>query len=424
VAEDSEQLSRYRRARQDFFARHGARWPATLADEFDLLAPLNLKRSEADEILNAAGNLGRIYQRAAQLLRQFSDEALLELGVPNHLLRFVRCVIPGIADCVVGRFDLVRTENGYKLLEFNTDTPGLMVEAFSVGPEVCCDAGMGDPNPEGEQILTQALSDAVRAGIAYVGEENCEGANVVVTSASHFIRDVAMAEYLCRLLASLSARYAPIASLSIDAEGLYDPEGRRIDVLYRVFPLQFIGNEIFQPRGITRDPKMGGMLQRLVERGRLAIINPPFSFLLESKALQAVIWNMADSELYFTADERKLIAQHMLPTYLDPPADNSGYVVKPIYGSEGDSVTVMASDGRVISQSERTTFSDEPMVYQQHVAVPALELMTEFGPRKLHLITSCFLISGTPTGICVRAGEKITDASAWVLPICVGADSG
>jgi glutathionylspermidine synthase len=90
---------------------------------------------------------------------------------------------------------------------------------------------------------------------------------------------------------------------------------------------------------------MGGTMLRLVESRQLAIINPPFSFLLESKALQAVIWNLADSGTYFTADERKLIRRHMLPTYLDPPTDNSAYVVKPIYGGEGDTVSVMAPDG-------------------------------------------------------------------------------
>jgi glutathionylspermidine synthase len=419
VVKDSgrDALSRYRKARQDFFARCGGRWPGTVTDEFDLLAPLDLSRSEADEILNAAGNLGRIYQRAAELVRRLSDEALRELGVPDDLLKLARWSIPGMADCVVGRFDLARTESGYKLLEFNSDTPGLMVEAFSVNAEVCRDAGKANPNNRGEEILIEAFSDAVRAGDEYV-EAKDRGEPSFVIASGHFTRDEAMAKYLCSVLVPLSARYAPVAALSIDAKGLYDPEGRRIDVLYRVFPLPHIRGGTFQPREMAPDPVMGGVLQELVVNRRLAIINPPFSFLLESKALQAVIWNLAESGLYFTAEERELVERYFLPTYLDPPADNSDYVMKPIYGAEGDSVKVMTGDGRVISQSQRTTHSDKPMVYQKRVAVPAPELMTEYGPRRLHLVTSCFLISGTPTGICVRAGEEITDETAWVLPVC------
>ena len=217
-----------------------------------------------------------------------------------------------------------------------------------------------------------------------------------------------------------SAQYAAIESLAIDADGLYDPGGNRIDVLYRLFPLQLFRNELFQARGAPIGPGMGGAVLRLVERRQLALINPPFSFLLEGKALQALIWNLSGSNIFFTEEERRLIAQYMLPTYLDPPIDNSAYVVKPSYGAEGDSVTVMAVGGAVMSQAMCTTYSDRPMVYQKHVELPAPERMTEFGPRKLHVVTSCFLISGKPAGICMRAGDCITDESAWVLPVCIG----
>jgi hypothetical protein len=64
------------------------------------------------------------------------------------------------------------------------------------------------------------------------------------------------------------------------------------------------------------------------------------------------------------------------------------------------------------------------MVHQKRVDVPALELMTEYGPRKLHLVTSCFLVSGIATGICVRARDEITDELAWVLPVCIGSSRG
>ncbi|HKF47074.1 MAG TPA: glutathionylspermidine synthase family protein [Terracidiphilus sp.] len=425
VAEDgsSDALFRYRKARQDFFARHGGRWPGTVADEFDLLAPLDLSRSEADEILNAAGALGRIYERAAQLVRRFSDAALSELGVPEDLLQFARCSIPGMADCVVGRFDLARTDSGYKLLEFNPDAPGLIVEAFSVNAEVCRDAGKANPNHRGEDVLVEALSDAVQAGVEYTGRRNLREPNFVI-AAGPFARDAAMAQYLCGLLAPLMARSAPVAALSIDSNGIYDPEGRRIDVLYRVFPLRYIRAGIFQPKEVASDRAKCGTLQSLVENRRLALINPPFSLLLESKALQAVIWNLAESGSWFTAEERQIIARYFLPTYLDLPEDGAEYVVKPAYGAEGDSVRVMAGDGRVITRSARSTHSDEPMVYQKRVPIPALELMTEFGPRRLHLVTSCFLISGTPAGICVRAGEEITDESAWVLPTCISSGRG
>lgn len=410
-------LCRYRSERREFFARYGARWPGTLADEFDILAPHQLSRAEADEILNATASLARIYERAAQLLRRVSDQAFLEMGVPTYLVPAVRCAIPGMADCVVGRFDLARTEHGYKLLEFNADVAGLLVEAFSINAEVCRDAGKEDPNKSGETDLVHALTDAVRAGLNYVGKMETEHANVVVTSCGRCIRDVASAEYLCRLLEAFPARYSPIESLGIDAEGLYDPRGNRIDVLYRAFPLRFIRNEMFLPRETPIHPQMGGLVLRFVERRQLAIINPPFSFLLESKALQAVIWNLFESGQYFAEDESRLISRFMLPTYLDPPSDNTAYVVKPAYGAEGDTVKVMSHGGRVVCQSSCATHSKQFMVYQKHVDLMPSEIMTEYGPRRLHLVTSAFVLAGKPSGICMRAGGPITDDSAWVLPV-------
>jgi len=413
-------LREYRRSRLKFFARYGARWPETLADEFDLLAPCELGRAEADEILNATASLARIYGRAAQLLRRLSDGALLQMGVPGYLLPTVRRTIPGMADCVIGRFDLARTEHGYKLLEFNADVPGFLVEAFSVNTAVCRHAGKEDPNECGERDLVQALTEAVQAGIKYVGRIEGEHANVVVTSGGRYPRDRAMAEYLCRLLEAFPAQYAPIESLGIDAGGLYDPSGSRIHVLYRFFRLQLIRNELFRPRGTSVEPEMGGLVLRFVERRRLAIINPPFSFLLQSKALQAVIWNLFESGQYFAEDERRLIERYMLPTYLDPPPDNTAYVVKPVYGAEGDTVKVVTPAGGVVGQSVYTSYSDQLMVYQKYVDLMPSEMMTEYGPRTLHVVTSCFLLAGKPSGICMRAGEAITDESAWVLPVCIG----
>ena len=274
-------------------------------------------------------------------------------------------------------------EDGYKLLEFNADGPGLLVEAFSINAEVCRDAGKEDPNEGDESILAGALSEAIQAGRDYVGKSARGGANVVVTSAGHCVRDRAIGRYLCQLMEPFSAQYAAIESLAIDADGLYDPGGNRIDVLYRLFPLQLFRNELFQARGTSIGPEMGGAVLRLVERRQLALINPPFSFLLEGKALQALIWNLADSNIFFTEEERRLIARYMLPTYLDPPIDDSAYVVKPSYGAEGDSVTMMAAGGTVMSQAMCTTYSDRPMVYQKHVELPAPETNDRVRPTQV-----------------------------------------
>jgi glutathionylspermidine synthase len=410
-------LHEYRRAREDFFARRGALWPETLYDAFDILAPRVVTRAAAQEILDAAAGVARIYTRAADLLRRLPDQALLEMGVPDYVLPVVRCAIPGIADCVIGRLDLARSDGGYKLLEYNADVPGLLVEAFSINAQVCVEAGADDPNASHELLLARGLASAVRAGLRQVGKPEGEVGNVLVTFIGGSRRDKGLAAYVCGLLAEFSAQYAPLESLSIGLNGLYDPRGRRIDVLYRIFPLHYIRNGLFHCKEEI-PAQMGGVVFDLVERRQLALINPPFAFLLENKALQVLIWNLFESGQYFGETERRLIDRYMLPTYLDPPLNRDAYVMKPAYGAEGDTVQIMTEDGNVVHRAACTTHMGQLMVYQKRVDVPAEEMMTEYGTRKLHMVTSCFLISGTPAGICIRAGEAITDESAWVLPVC------
>ena len=224
--------------------------------------------------------------------------------------------------------------------------------------------------------------------------------------------------YVCRLLDTVSAKYVPIEMLDIDPNGLYDPNGDRIDILYRVFPLHLMRNRLFRRQNTCVNAETEGLFLRLVESRRLAVINPPFAFLLESKALQAVIWNLFESGHYFSHDERGFIANYMLPTYLDPP-EADAYVIKPIYGAGGDTVVIVNPRIGSISQSACTTHAEQSMVYQKYVKLPTHRTMTEYGPKRLHVVASCFLVSGRPAGICMRAGEAITDESAWVMPVCI-----
>jgi glutathionylspermidine synthase len=413
-------LQAYRKAREKFFEHHGRRWPGTLEDGFDILEAYPLSHTDLELIREATGALSAIYNKTASLLRNVADDVLLEMGVPPYLLRVLRCSVPGMQDCVLGRFDFAHTQDGYKMLEFNSDSPGLIVEAFSVNAEVCQSAGKQDPNQGCQEALAHALERAVCAGRDFVGKGEDDNVNVVVTFAGGCSRDRAAAAYLSELLRGFGAKFAPAETLSLDSGGLWDTHGKRIDVLYRNISLKFIRNGLFQPHGEPLDPAMGGLLLHHVESRRLAVINPPFAFLQESKAVQAVIWNLFATGEYFDASERRLIGMYMLPVHLDPPSDQRAYVVKPIMGAEGDTITMVDPEERVL-ESQNTTYSDQPMVYQKYVDLPKERLMTEFGPRTLHLVTSCFVVAGIPSAICIRAGGPITNEEAWVVPVCTDA---
>jgi len=422
-------VEEYRAKRKDFFARHAALWPGTLRDPFDVLGPYELQQSDIRELMQAVAAVAKLYKRIVPLLRSLPDDGLMQMGVPVSLLNIVRCQIPRIEVTLVGRLDFVRTTRGYKLLEFNTEAPGLVVETFALNGKICQEARKSNPNQRAEVILARAVLDGIRAGLEYLGKLNARDANVVFTFSRNCSNDRATAEYLARLVRGISvvdAQSGPSEDLMIDKQGLYDSNGRTIDVLYRVLSLQFLHSYRYRCRNLTgpvrtgADPESGDLLCDLIERRRFAVLNPPSAFLLESKAVQVIIWKLYEESVYFDGDERQMIESYILPTYMDPLTDNEPYVRKPVYGAEGDSIAIMNSDGKPITRSDCTTYSDQPMVYQKYAELPTIQVMTEHGPRLLHVTTSCFFLSGKPVGICMRAGGIITDDSAWVLAVCVG----
>jgi len=354
-----------------------------------------------------AAAISRVHQRTATLLQTVPDDTLLQMGLPPATLDLSRLQIKGMCDCVIGRLDLVKVNHDYKLLEFNADTPGMVIETFPINAAVCDVAEQVDPNAEGKFAIAAALENAIRAGLSYVGKSSDQPANVVFAAHSTYERDKDVTNYLMNLIdlpAHVQKQYVSLEELRADEDGLYDPAGNVIDVLYRFQPLQFFCATSF--------------VSDLVLQTKLAIINPPGAFVLSNKAVQAIVWNLFELGKYFTDEEQSLIERHFLPTYMDPVFSDR-YVVKPVYGDDGDSITIMDGEQRVLSRSSTSTYMDQPMVYQEYVELPRVELMTENGMQSLRMLTSCFLIDEKPIGICLRAGESITDFNWWYLPVCV-----
>jgi len=163
------------------------------------------------------------------------------------------------------------------------------------------------------------------------------------------------------------------------------------------------------------------LIVRLVRERKLAVVSAPDASLLSSKAAQAVIFGLVQQGLYFSAAEADIIRTYFLPTFLDPPDKLEGYVIKPAFGREGDSITIVDSARQETRASACNSYRGEADVYQTYVALPTARLMTEYGARDLRIVTSCFLVSGQPAGIILRAGEEITDDEAWVVPVGGGA---
>jgi glutathionylspermidine synthase len=201
---------------------------------------------------------------------------------------------------------------------------------------------------------------------------------------------------------------------------LFTTSGERIDVLYKLYPTEYLIKDK-APDGTA----VGLLLMELVRKRLLAVINPPISFLLQNKALMAVLWAMhlEQSEL-FTTEEHAWIEQYVLPTYFTPydahgqPVFTAKHVVKPVYGREGVSVTIR-NTSEIVEKHHKTNYNNQVMVYQDYAPLPKTTIQTENGLTEVHLVHNCFVVGGTASAIGVRACQKrILDNSSYFLPIC------
>ncbi len=426
---DAPDLPRsYREWRRAYYDRFPAFWstlPGESSEEYALYGALELSREHAEALRTASARLYQVMTRLALTLQQGDDQALIDLGIPPPALPYCHTIVSGMPAVMCARFEFVMTSQGPKLLEFNAETPTFVVELFHMNGQVCADFGLVDPNSGCDERLRQAIHASITAGLSWVGAESSDEASVVFTSYAHLREERGTSEYYLRLLQSgdrlpYRASYRGLDELRVTQDALLTASGERVDVLYKLYPTEHLVEDE-APDGTP----VGLALMALVPRRRLAIINPPIAFVLQNKALMALVWALREAESgFFTSEERAWIEQYMLPTYLDEqdtqgqPLFTAPYVKKPVYGREGISV-IIRSGNQIVEQSEQSLYSDQAMIYQQYAPLPTTRIQTESGLADVHLIHNCFVVGGVPSAVGVRASPRlIFDDNAYFLPVC------
>jgi glutathionylspermidine synthase len=356
----------------------------------------------------ATKRVSSLFYKMTTLLQQVDDETLLEMGYPRASLDFIK-VDSMLAPSVIARLDFVVDGDTFKVLELNSDTPTFIKECFHVNGKVCEAFEIDDVN-EGEEVLLQR---AVEHAIASVTTDGY----VVFTSHEDDVEDRETVLYL-QQLCRFPTRYVPLHKLRlIEGEGLFDEEGRKIDVLYRqTFPIE----SLLLDKTETGEP-LGEMLLHLVCEGKLQLINPPSAFLLQNKAVQAIIWGLHEERnLFFTEEEHCWIDEYFLPTYLEADTfvrNNTKYVKKPLYGREGDTVEIYDGSGTKVLEEKHKTYEEYGFVYQQFVKLPPAEVNVNGTMKSLHMMFGAFVLHGKESAIGCRVGGQITNNLSYFLPI-------
>jgi glutathionylspermidine synthase len=405
----------YIKRRQEFFDQYGYLWPRTLHEPTDILDAIPIKPQDFRRIRNAACAIAEIYKSFLRCLADVPRETLHKIGIPPDIIIASQCET-GVDDLAVGRLDLVVSKSDIKVLECNWGTPGLIVETFEINRLICEQLNRINPNEAGYIALIRTFLRNIEIACQYLGKSRVE-CNLAVCYRAEYSRDIDAARYLTKRLGASLPRIHEVAleECTIDENGVYDLEGNRVDVIILMYPLHDLSKWRFVMRG-EKGRIRGIDVGALCAQRKLAVINTPVAALLENKAVQALIWLMNEEGIGFSRRTRSNIRKFMLPTAFQPTGFAERFVAKPAWSGGGKGIQVFHK-GKLIERSRTSELEKGVYIYQEYCDIPQVRTMTEYGVKELRFIASVWLIGGRHIGLCYRAGEGITDAAWWVVPV-------
>ena len=202
-----------------------------------------------------------------------------------------------------------------------------------------------------------------------------------------------------------------LEELRYEKETLTSSASGWISSWFRLHPWEIMVREC-APDGFPT----GRRVLELVARKKLLAINPPLALVGQSKALQALVWQLYEAKEFLTHQERQLVRTYMLPTYRQNVfLGRSSYVRKPLWGREGGGVTLHAADGSLLAGNRSGWHG--AAIYQEAVELERVQVMTQKGLQEGRRLWGIFVAGGSFAGLLVRLGPVITDDRAWVTPV-------
>jgi len=370
--------------------------------DYALTQPYTITKELAEELRYATKHLTNIFNKVVNNLKPADENILKMLGIPKELIDIVR-FSPNLLCTLIGRFDFIETDNGIKMLEFNADTPCAIVESFLVNKKICDYYNLKNPNEENLKDIENSFHQYIELykNLGY----NVK--NVFFSSIDTHFEDIGTTKFLLQA-SNTNGKYVPLKDLKIYKDKLFALDGDNlypVDVLYRLHPLCFFVNdkdETGYPTGIE--------LLKLVQKKRLALINPPSALIAQVKSLQALIWHLKDN--FFSQSEKHIIEKYMLPTYMENDFINEEYVVKPFYGREGGGISIYDANQQLIEKDTGNDYFDQEMIYQKYVHGNTITVKSETGFKILKKIFGCFSLNGEASAIYLRVGGNITSGNS------------
>lgn len=372
-------------------------------EESFLLERILLPRDQYEELKQAAEQMADIIKKTTRLVQDNAGLFCPILGISDSLSGLV---VQSYTDMLslIGRFDWVYDASGdLKLLEFNAETPGGLLESIILSRLIKQRLNLNDPDPN--EQLGSLLAGTFEKIVKDYGKFK-EVRNIGLVSSSYH-EDWYNTTILMEQIKDLPYHFILGEVSGLEArDGRLYLYGTPLDAVYRYYPLDWFDS----------DPYYQGVVEALGD-GTLSI-NPPSTLISQSKAFFALLWELLDGG-YYTPEEAEWIRRYIPRTALSPKKlKTDDFCIKPFFGREGQQVVYHRFE-----PGFRPAEND--CVFQERVEIQPVELdiHTTLGVKKeiRYPVIGTYVAGDRFAGIFTRAGSRVTGKRIVYLPVYIQA---
>ncbi|MCX7920597.1 MAG: glutathionylspermidine synthase family protein [Clostridia bacterium] len=371
-----------------------------IQESFTLQA-LVVEQEMLDELKTATEDMVRIFEKTTRLVQSNHTVFCPILGISESLSSLVT---QNLTDKLtfIGRFDWVMDSSGHlKLLEFNSETPAGLMESIVLNEIISRDVWPTLKNPTKE--LGEMIANNFSSILGDYSRSNDIRTIGLVSSSYYEDWYNTGVIYECIKHLPFSFVLGEVSGLEVVGDKLY-LYGTPLDAVYRYYPLDWF----------DQDPYYAGVINALNKE--TPSINPPSTFISQSKAFAALIWELMGQGFY-SAKEAAVIEKYLPRTALTPKKlATEDFCAKPYFGREGQ--------GIIFSFAGPVRYRElEDYVFQERVDIQTttLDIHTATGTMReaVYPVIGAYVVGDKFGGIYTRAGGRVTDKWAVYVPTYV-----
>lgn len=399
-----------------------------------------LTQYEADELRSASRQLFKIFQKTSVVFENCNEKFLNDMEIPKKIWKFLNRRNKFNLSTWLSRFDFVMDKGRqFHMVEINADTPCAIIESFYGNKIFCRENHKQNPNEYNYEELKDFLKEVFMACYQPTFDMNFgdfSASRPFVFSCFHdYIEDYGTTMFLMNTMEEAVQGEKPnYTDGSIRFESFYDlrvepstgdiilPDGRAAGAIYRLHPIELLIDEEAEDGYPIGTRMLEGYMN-----GHFEMFNPPEAIVMQSKAFQALVWNLAKTHKFFTNTEEFAIQKYMLPSFFCYEDREYGkeYISKPIWGREGNGIKVIKNN-EVLQEKELPTDDEiiqrqsENVMYQEFVRQAETRILTDDGDSKGYMTFSCFMLKDKPSALYSRfSTDEIAGREAFWTPLYI-----